>query len=435
MPTFFLLKRRNFLWKFPEHAGTKEKPVRASTPTGNDARRFHTDSEVLVGLVKIFYDTDDNDNMLLPGLREAADEAARIYDVVGDMELLPDGAAVELEEETYDFAAAAAAAKRTRPSRAKAKGKAKPGKAKAKATTSSKKVAKKKRVVADVVVGDGSAVTTEIVKKYRKKRAAGEMADDEEEEALDPEDVEGAADVAADESLLPAEETDEMQETLEEDERTGTVYTAIEVWRTSILHQADVHATIEDHFDMAQRRAYGEKGQASGQAWAIAVQEHSNYRAAWQYIHDSFAHFLEDAMEHGEAARVDDSILEKGNRRKKKLGLRCCFHGGTNKDGATYRQRRKVPVYKDGKATGDFVTKIMYRAANLGVCAQMQWLDMVGQTITAGKPSKDEKKSKKQKLTEDDRKTDREMGRHFTLEAVTKLSEAKKQQCTAPTSS
>ena len=39
------------------------------------------------------------------------------------------------------------------------------------------------------------------------------------------------------------------------------------------------------------------------------------------------------------------------------------------------------------------------------------------------------KKSKRQRLTDEDRQIDREMGRHRTLEAVTKLSEAKKQQC------
>jgi hypothetical protein len=417
-----LLKRRSFLWKFPE-----QEKKRASTPTGNDARRFHTDAQALVGLIKIFYDTDDNDETILPGLRAAADAAAQVFDVEDDQAHLPGLETIHEEEETYDFVAAAANVKKTR-RRAAPKGKAK-GKAAPK--TQGKK--KKKRVVEDVVVGDGSAVTTQSLASYRKKRTAVEMnplADNAaHDEALDREDVEGEADVEADESLLPGEEADLMEDTLEEDVRTGNVYTAVEVWRTSILHQADVHATIEDHFDMAQRRAYGEKGQASGRVWAIAVQEHSNFRACWQYIHDSFAHFLEDAMEHGAAERVDDSILEKGNRRKKKLGLRCCFHAGTNKDGATYKQRRKVPVYKDGKKTGEFVTKISYREANWGVTAQMQWLDMVGQTITAGKPSKEEKMTKKQRLTNDDQQLDREMSRGATLEVITKLAEAKKMQC------
>ena len=71
----------------------------------------------------------------------------------------------------------------------------------------------------------------------------------------------------------------------------------------------------------------------------------------------------------------------------------------------------------------------MYQAANLGPSAQMQWLDMVAQTITASKPSKEELKSKKQKLSEDDRKLDREMSRKATLGAVTNLSEAKKKLC------
>ena len=417
-----LLKRRGFLWKFPEQAGTKERPQRASTPTGNDARRFHTDAEVLVGLVQIFYDTDDNDETILPELRAAANAAAHIFDVEDDQEHLPALETIQEEEETYDFVAAAAAAKKSKP-RCKGKNKGK-GKAAPKG--------KKKRPVEDVVVGDGSAVTTATVTAYqkmrstesRKRKEPAPAAADEEEPVAD--DVEGQADVAPDESILPDEETDVMQDTLEEDVRTGNVYSAVEVWRTSILHQADVHATIEDHFDMAQRRAYGEKGQASGRAWALAVQEHSNFKAPWQYIHDSFAHFLEDAMEHGAAERVDDSKLEKGNRRKKKLGLHCCFHGGTNRDGATFRQRRKVHVYKDGKRTGKFETTIRYSAANKGVSAQMQWLDLVGQTITAEKPSKEEKRTKKQKLTEEDRKLHREIGRSAVLGAVTKLSSEKK---------
>ena len=64
-------------------------------------------------------------------------------------------------------------------------------------------------------------------------------------------------------------------------------------------------------------------------------------------------------MEHGAAERVDDSILEKGNRRKKKLGLRCCFHGGTNREGAMFRQRRQIAL-KDanGQATGEMAYRV-----------------------------------------------------------------------------
>ena len=59
----------------------------------------------------------------------------------------------------------------------------------------------------------------------------------------------------------------------------------------------------------------------------------------------------------------------------------------------------------------------MYQAANLGPSAQMQRLDMVAQ------PSKEERKSKKQKLSEADRKLDREMSHKATLRAVTNLSD------------
>ena len=48
---------------------------------------------------------------------------------------------------------------------------------------------------------------------------------------------------------------DEMMEGLEENEATGTAATAIDVWLTSILHQADVNAHIEDHYDLEQVRA------------------------------------------------------------------------------------------------------------------------------------------------------------------------------------
>mmetsp|Transcript_24516 Transcript_24516/g.71884 ORF Transcript_24516/g.71884 Transcript_24516/m.71884 type:complete len:150 (-) Transcript_24516:59-508(-) len=110
---------------------------------------------------------------------------------------------------------------------------------------------------------------------------------------------------------------------LPEDAEVGGVLTAIAVWHTSILHQEDVHKRIADNNDMAQRRAYGERGQASGKAWQAALMKHTDNAANWQYPHDSAAHFLEDALEHGHADTVDDSILEKGNRRKKRLGDRC----------------------------------------------------------------------------------------------------------------
>ena len=46
-----LLRRFGFLWKFPE-----QKKKRATTPTGNDARRFHTNP----GLREIFYPDEES---------------------------------------------------------------------------------------------------------------------------------------------------------------------------------------------------------------------------------------------------------------------------------------------------------------------------------------------------------------------------------------
>ena len=45
-----LLAKCKLLWKFPEKA-----KKRASTPLGNDSRKFHSNKELLVGLFKIFY--------------------------------------------------------------------------------------------------------------------------------------------------------------------------------------------------------------------------------------------------------------------------------------------------------------------------------------------------------------------------------------------
>ena len=40
-----------------------------------------------------------------------------------------------------------------------------------------------------------------------------------------------------------------------------------------------------------------------------------------------------DGVEHGQADTIDDSILGKGNRRKKRLGDCCVFCGSTNEPG------------------------------------------------------------------------------------------------------
>lgn len=56
----------------------------------------------------------------------------------------------------------------------------------------------------------------------------------------------------------------------------------IQVWRTSVQHQEDVHAKIADNYCLEQRRAYGAKGQASGQLWAQALMDHTFNKLTWQ---------------------------------------------------------------------------------------------------------------------------------------------------------
>ena len=133
----------------------------------------------------------------------------------------------------------------------------------------------------------------------------------------------------------------------------GTVSSAIRVWRTLIAFQVAVHTPIADDFDMAQRRAYGVagSGQAAGTAWAEALQLHTKNRAPWQYAHQAFAHFLEEALERGYALAVDDAILETGHKISRKLKA-CVFKGGTNEPGVVWSQTRQYSARKGGVHLG-----------------------------------------------------------------------------------
>ena len=150
---------------------------------------------------------------------------------------------------------------------------------------------------------------------------------------------------------------------------------------------SDLHAKLapEHFFSVPHRLAFGTKAQASGRAWALAINEHTSNRALWQYVHDAFAHVLEDILEHGPGDHNDDAILEKGNRRKKRLGDRCCFRGGTNRVGATYVQTLRVKEKVNGIATGRFITKKRSRIASLGQAAQVQTLDLIAQICESGR--------------------------------------------------
>lgn len=137
-------------------------------------------------------------------------------------------------------------------------------------------------------------------------------------------------------------------------------------------YMSDLHATVKDHFDMAERKTHAEKVGASGKAWALQINEHTKNRSLWQYVHDAFAHAHDDIMEHGTGDRNDDAILEKGNRRNKRLGDRCTMRGGRNGlDGARHQWTRKIKVPEkiDGKKTGEFVQKEITVRAPLGQAA------------------------------------------------------------------
>ena len=64
-------------------------------------------------------------------------------------------------------------------------------------------------------------------------------------------------------------------------------------WLTSIKFQTAIAAKIEgEHgdYDKAKLAEYAHKGQEAGRQWALALMKHTDNRANWQYVHDSFAH-------------------------------------------------------------------------------------------------------------------------------------------------
>eukprot|EP00966_Prymnesium_polylepis_P243833 5639146-Prymnesium_polylepis.1 len=207
-----------------------------------------------------------------------------------------------------------------------------------------------------------------------------------------------------------------MDEQLGEDEKVGGLATAVEVWLTAIRYMSDLHAPCKDHFDMAERKAHAEKCRASGQAWALAINEHTSNRALWQYVHDAFAHVHDDIMEHGFGDRNDDSILEKGNRRKKRLGDRCTMRGGKNN--SRWTCDRRVAEKVDGVKTGRFIVKKVNRRANEGVAAYVQRLDLAAQICESTRMAETAKLSAKAEEAKAEAKVLREVNRDATHTAV-----------------
>ena len=208
---------------------------------------------------------------------------------------------------------------------------------------------------------------------------------------------------------------------LEEDETAGNLLTAIEVWSTAIQYTKDLHTPYADHFDLQAREAFADKCAASGKAWALAINEHTSNRSLWQYVHDAFAHVREDIMEHGAGDRNDYAILEKGNRRFKRIGDRCVFRGGRN--GATWTRKIRVAEKIDGKKTGKFTQKTITVRAVEGQAAQTQRLEVIAQICEAGRKAASQMMSSKEQETKAEAKVLRDVNRN-ALEAKLEAKKA-----------
>ena len=162
----------------------------------------------------------------------------------------------------------------------------------------------------------------------------------------------------------------------------------------------------------------------SGQAWALKINEHTSNRALWQYVHDAFAHIEEDILVHGTGDRNDDAILEKGNRRKKRLGDRCVFRGGKNNGVRTYKIRVKEMVA--GKWTGSYVPKEVTRRTVAGQAAQVMILDTIAQIREATRATASASLSAKEVLTKAEEKVARATQRAEALTTITNYADEKK---------
>ena len=359
-----LLEKAKLIWRMPETAKKRAKTISA----GNDSRRLLSDGELLKGLFKIFYGDTEEQQQQLDSLAAAA--------------TANDGVRQEQP-------GARASSSSSAPTRKAAAGVQGGGVAKKRGGGSTKK----KKVVA-VVAPKGKKVDAEDIARYSRKRRAAAAESSSPAPAADapaaakPADATGDAqkDGTDEDSSLEADE--EEMEALEEDEKAGTMETAIDVWLTAIRYMRDLHSTVDDPFNDAQVKAHAQKVGRTGRLWAISINEHTSNRALWQYVHDAFAHVEEDILEHGSGDRNDDAILEKANRRKKRLGDRCTFRGGTNCPGAKFKQPVRVKVRDEkGAWTGRYVTKMKSRKANLGLAAQVQKLDLVAQICEAKRAS------------------------------------------------
>ena len=279
-----LAKAKDVAWRFPE-----KKKKRASTPTGNSARAFHTLNWLLVDLFNVFYpDLSEEDTAALSRLQAAATaanggaapprgapgaaapaptarrgtkrKAVAPITTVGGKQMTAEEHAAYMADRR---AAATGAPPPTRPLlAADAVGKLNIGPLRKLAeerglshTGVAKKDLKALLIAKFGATAAPAADTTDTTATEEPVDDTGVCLDDSLELELDQD--------ANEEELVELEDEDEVM---------GNAASAIEVWRTSIIHQSDVYAPIANHFDMEERRRYGETGQASGRAWALALQ-------------------------------------------------------------------------------------------------------------------------------------------------------------------
>lgn len=229
---------KNLRWKFP-----LKKKIRARVPNGPDARALHSDPALLPGLFELFYEKELKEQAkakeTLSNLRATAENARNMH----------------LETE----AAAAAGRRVSQPQRKK-----------------NKRV--RKADDEDVTLA-GVAHEDADVQQYRRRRkcalaaATSEATDDAcvrmpgQARGMTPtgaladcaltmdvnstEGVEATPDneFDADDSLVVDEE--ELEEDLPEDGKIDVI-SAINVWRTSILHQEAVAAPVKNRFDFTK---------------------------------------------------------------------------------------------------------------------------------------------------------------------------------------
>ena len=261
-----LLATHRMLWRFPETSKKRAKTISA----GNDARNILSNEPLLTGLFKIFYGEEATKHMASLDALGAA--AAANTGVRNENPVAGSGAVAGRGAVVGNGAVAGAVASRvvTKLSKKRAKPMSsicRGGKAKVTATPAvyaRKRTSTKRKPTASVA---GSSVA----------HAAASPPSDEEEDDVDQQD---RSCVLEDELMEEAE--------LDEDDESGNLQTAIAVWHTVIQYMADLHATYTDHFDLTLRNAHAEKCANSGQAWAHALNAHTNNRALWQYPHDTF---------------------------------------------------------------------------------------------------------------------------------------------------